>query len=89
MMFLILVLLEILSGAIFPLDVVPKVIFYILQFTPFPYLVYFPVAIWTGRVEIIMALRILVQSLVWMSISYFCVKKVWQKGLIEYSAAGK
>jgi ABC-2 type transport system permease protein len=89
MMFLILVLLEILSGAIFPLDVVPKVIFYILQFTPFPYLVYFPVAIWTGRVEIFMALRILVQSLVWMSISYFCVKKVWQKGLKEYSAVGK
>jgi ABC-2 type transport system permease protein len=89
MMFLILVLLEILSGATFPLDIVSKGLFNILQFTPFPYLVYFPVAIWIGRVETSLALKILVQALVWLGISYFCVIKIWQKGLKEYSAVGK
>ena len=66
-------------GATFPLDIVSNGIFYLLQFTPFPYLVYFPVAIWIGKVETVFALKILLQALIWLGISYYCVIKVWQK----------
>lgn len=89
MMFLILVLLEVLSGAIFPLDILPSRMFNILQFTPFPYLVYFPVAIWIGKLDLMFAIRVLIQSLVWVGILYILVIKLWHRGLKEYSAAGR
>lgn len=89
MMFLILVMLEVLSGAIFPLDVMPSSLFNFLQFTPFPYLVYFPVAIWIGKIDLAFAIRILIQSLAWVGILYVLVIKLWRRGLKEYSAVGK
>lgn len=85
LMFIILVLVEILTGMIFPLDVLPRWAFSALQFTPFPYLIYFPLASIIGKP---IAVRILLQSLIWMGILYYLVKKVWAKGLKTYSASG-
>jgi len=84
-MFTILVLMEMLTGLIFPLDLLPHWAFSALQFTPFPYLIYFPLASIIGKP---VAVRILLQSLVWMAVLYYLLKKVWTKGLKVYSAYG-
>ncbi|TSC87793.1 MAG: ABC transporter permease [Microgenomates group bacterium Gr01-1014_16] len=84
-MFTILVLMEMFTGLIFPLDLLPHWAFSTLQFTPFPYLIYFPLASIIGKP---VDLRILLQSFVWMGILYYLLKKVWAKGLKTYSASG-
>lgn len=84
-MFMILVVFETLSGLIFPLDVLPHWAFSALQFTPFPYLIYFPLASIIGKP---VAFRIFLQSLVWVAVLYYLLKKVWAKGLKTYSAYG-
>lgn len=85
LMFIILVLVEILTGMLFPLDVLPNWAFSALQFTPFPYLIYFPLISAIGRP---VTFRILIQSVVWVVILYYLVKKVWARGLKTYSAYG-
>ena len=87
--FLLIVLIEILSGGIFPLNILPKWVFVLLQFTPFPYLVYFPITIISGKLVGLDLLRILAQSSIWLMIIYFLTKFVWKKGLVVYQSYGK
>ncbi len=87
--FLTLVLIEILAGGIFPLDVLPQGIKIVLQFTPFPYLVYFPIAIFVGKITGIEIIRVLVQASVWIIVMRYLVKLVWRRGLVAYSSEGR
>ncbi len=87
--FVTLVLIEILAGQIFPLDVLPHWAITILDFTPFPYLVYYPIAILLGKTSGINALRVLLQSLIWLVLMSQATKYIWKKGLIAYSSEGR
>lgn len=87
--FVLLVFIEILAGGIFPLDILPPYVFNLLQLTPFPYLVYFPIAIFVGKVTGLELLRILIQSSIWMLVVYLVMNIIWQKGLKVYGAEGR
>jgi ABC-2 type transport system permease protein len=87
--FLLLVLLEILAGGIFPLNILPVWAQTALQFTPFPYLVYYPIAIILGKVSLLVVPRIIFQSVIWSAALYLLTRYVWHKGLSVYSAAGQ
>lgn len=89
LMFVVMILMETMAGTIFPLDVLPHVVSNLLQFTPFPYLIYFPIATMVGRLDLQFALRILFQSFAWLGLSYFVLTKIWQKGLKSYAASGR
>lgn len=87
--FLTLIFIEILAGGIFPLDILPKGIYNLLQFTPFPYLAYFPIAIFVGKITGLEMLRIIGQSFIWIALMFFVAKLVWFKGLMTYSSEGR
>lgn len=87
--FVILVLLEILAGGIFPLDVLPSSVRILLQFTPFPYLIYYPVAIFLGKITGVALLRILFQASLWTFLMYLTSKFLWHKGLRVYASEGR
>lgn len=87
--FLVLVFVEIFSGMIFPLDILPKIVQQIIQLTPFPYLIYFPIAIFLGKYQGPELLRILGQSLLWAFIMGLFTRFLWRKGLRIYGAAGR
>ncbi len=89
LMFLMLVFMETAAGTIFPLDILPANIGLALQFTPFPYLIYYPIAILVGRVSLAVSLRVLLQSLVWLAVSAAATSKVWRMGLRTYAASGR
>ncbi len=89
LMFSFLVLFEVLSGAIFPLDVLPTLGSKLLQFTPFPYMIYYPIAVMVGKLSPAQGLRILLQSLVWLGVGIWLVNKMWKSGLKTYSATGR
>ncbi len=77
------------SGQAFPLDVFPLWFVRAVAWTPFPYLVYFPLKIWLGQVVIADAWRIIFISLFWLALFYLLLRKTWVRGLKTYAAYGE
>lgn len=82
------IFLEFFSGAFFPLDVLPSWISRIIYFTPFPYLVYFPLKVWLGQVAITEGIRVVLISLFWLVLFYVLSNFLWKKGFRKYGAYG-
>lgn len=89
MAFLSIVLSDILSGSVFPLNILPTWVQMGLQFTPFPYLVYFPISIFVEKITGLFAIQILLQSLLWVFLMHLFTQYIWNKGLKQYSAQGR
>ena len=75
-----------LSGYIAPLETFPPLIREIALLTPFPYFIYFPVAIITG-LPVRWGESILVTS-AWSAIFLVLNRYFWRKGLKQYSGMG-
>ncbi|MDC1175366.1 ABC-2 family transporter protein [Bacteriovoracaceae bacterium] len=75
-----------LSGAIIPLELYPEWLVDILNFTPFPYLSYYPIQIMMGReVSLINGIGIIG---FWIVFLIFVNRLIWKRGLKLYTAAG-
>ncbi len=76
------------GGHMFPLDILPEGVQQVLQFTPFPYLLYFPVSVYLGRIEgDAMWTGLLIQA-GWVIGAFLMAKFVWSRGIKKYSAYG-
>jgi ABC-2 type transport system permease protein len=82
------VLLELLSGGFFPLDVLPPIFVKIIQLTPFPYLVYFPMKIWLEQVALTEVIKILGITGFWTLATYLILNRIWKRGIRNYVAYG-
>jgi len=82
------IFLEFLSGGFFPLDVLPPAVVKVASFTPFPYLIYFPLKIWLEQVDSVQIIKVLLVSLFWVVLFWLIVKRTWDKGLKGYAAYG-
>lgn len=80
---------DLLSGTIFPLDVLPTVFYNALQFTPFPYMTYIPTVIFLEKFDLFTTIRLVGQSFVWVALISMFTMWVWRKGLRAYAAEGK
>lgn len=87
--FLVIIFIETLAGGIFPLDILPHWANVALQFTPFPYLIYYPIAIFLGKITGIHLLQILSQSLLYCGIMYCFAQIIWRRGLKVYASEGR
>ncbi len=87
--FLLLISIEIFSGLIFPLDILPAAGRLALQLTPFPYLIYYPITMLIGKTTGFDLVRVLIQSSVWLLIVYSLSQYFWRKGLKVYGAEGR
>lgn len=85
----IVIFVEFLSGAFFPLDIFPLFLQNILKITPFPYLVFVPIKTYLGTETLQVTLISLLIGLIWSLILLGITKKVWQKGLKVYEAVGR
>ena len=81
-------LITMLAGAYFPLDILPKPIYYLLLLTPFPYLTFLPAKIYLTGLTVELFIPFTLGG-VWMVILYLCAKKIWRKGLREFSFYGR
>lgn len=81
-------LIEFLSGVIIPLDFLPDSLFKMLSFTPFPYLLSFPLDIVLERVGTQKMMFGLIVQLIWICILLFFSTINWKKGLELYEGAG-
>lgn len=89
LMFLIMVFMETIAGTIFPLSVLPSVIYNLLKFTPFPYMIYFPISILVGKFPIWESTQIIIIGLCWILGFGIILTKVWKKGLKTYATSGR
>lgn len=83
------VITESLSGALFPINILPQTFQSIIMATPFPYLIYFPIEVYLGNVQGWAVLGGLGVAISWTGILWFALKIVWQKGLTAYQAFGR
>ena len=83
------ILVEFLSGSLFPLDVLPANLQNILSFTPFPYLIFFPLQVYLGKITGFLLFKGIALSLFWIVILWFLMNWVWNKGFKAYQAYGR
>jgi ABC-2 type transport system permease protein len=87
--FLLMIFADFLGGGVFPLDIIPAGIQKILYLTPFPYLLFNPLQIYLGKIEVGIAMKSILIASLWAIVLYITVKRVWSIGLKAYSHEGK
>lgn len=86
--FLFFIILSFLAGGLFPIDILPQKVFMLIKLTPFPYLLYFPLEVYLGRVPFTTLLGGFMLSVAWTVGMWFVLRFVWQRGLRRYEAFG-
>ncbi len=76
------------SGHLFPLDILPPAVLQALHLTPFPYMLFFPVNIYLGRVAGAELLNGLIIQACWVLAAFVLARVVWGRGIRKYSAVG-
>ena len=76
------------GGHLFPLDILPKGLAQFLQFTPFPYQLFFPVSVYLERKQGWDLGQGLIIQAGWVIFFYLVARMVWKKGLRKYTAVG-
>jgi ABC-2 type transport system permease protein len=76
------------SGHLFPLDILPRGLQQILDYTPFPYQLYFPVSIYMGKATGERLLIGLLSQAAWVVFTYCLARFAWRRGIKHYSAVG-
>lgn len=77
-----------LSGRLFPLDIMPEGIRIALKFLPFPYELYFPVAVLMEKVRGAELWAGFAIQGAWVVVSYLAARTMWRKGLRRYESVG-
>lgn len=84
--FLLMVVLEFATGAMFPLDMLNSLWQCVLLWTPFPYLLFIPLRIYLGSSE---TLVYLIGQFIWVTLLYLFARYIWRRGLLRYEAEGR
>lgn len=82
------IILTVISGGIFPLDILGGNVNRFIFFLPFRYLLQFPVDIITGKQSTDTIIFPFIIQLTWVVILGFCAQFLWKKGLKKYIAVG-
>lgn len=87
--FLLLVFTDLLGGIVFPIDILPQAVQQIIYTLPFPYLIFFPLQIYLGKLDIATSLRVVGIAGIWIAVLGFALSKVWHRGLLQFRGEGR
>ena len=76
------------GGHLFPLNILPPAVEHVLNFTPFPYLLFFPVSAYLGQVKGAALWQGLCTQAGWTFFFLMLAQWVWSRGIRKYSAVG-
>jgi ABC-2 type transport system permease protein len=82
------VLSVMLAGSFAPLEFYPAWLRPILEYLPFPYIVYYPAQILIGKLEWLEVGRVLAVQVVWLGIALGLFWLLWRAGRKRYGAVG-
>jgi ABC-2 type transport system permease protein len=94
LMFVYMLMSFFLAGQMFPLDMLqtvklgPLTAFDVVRWTPFPYLAYFPAAIFLGRIRGMQLVWVMVGEIGWVVALMVICRIAWNRGVRRYSAFG-
>jgi ABC-2 type transport system permease protein len=77
-----------LSGKLFPLDAVPGIAGAFLRLLPFPYELYFPVAVLMEKIQGTRLWEGLIIQSVWVLLGILLARTLWRSGIRRYEAVG-
>jgi len=77
-----------LSGRLFPINVMPEWLQRVIEWTPFPYELYFPVAIFMGEVQGEALWRGMAIQAGWVLFFFVAARWMWFKGVRHYESVG-
>ena len=78
----------VLGGQLFPLDLMPDWFYRVSQWLPYYYQMYFPTAIFTGRLDETTALSGLAIQSFWVVALLLLAQLLWTRGLRRHTAVG-
>lgn len=78
----------ILAGGFMPLALLPVWVVRISNYTPFPYMLYFPVIAFEGKLSFFTSIEVIGRELLWIIIMGILYKFLWGLGIKKYSAVG-
>lgn len=76
------------GGHLFPINILPPALEHILNLTPFPYLLYFPVSVYLGTIKGAALTTGLATQAGWLIFFAVLSQFVWARGIRKYSAVG-
>jgi ABC-2 type transport system permease protein len=76
------------GGHLFPLNILPPSLERVLDFTPFPYLLFFPVSVYLGQSTGQALWQGMAMQAAWMLAFYLLARAVWRRGIRTYTAVG-
>jgi ABC-2 type transport system permease protein len=76
------------GGHLFPIDILPPLFSKLLQFTPFPYQLYFPVSLYLGRIRGAELWQGLAIQIFWTLFFLCAARTIWRRGIRKYTAVG-
>ena len=80
--------LDFLSGGIFPLDIIPKIILRVFNLLPFMYIIFSPIKIINKGVTNTELLLGMSAQVFWIIVLFLLAKFLWKKGIRHYSGTG-
>ena len=83
------VIVEFLSGAVFPINILPESIANVVMLSPFPYMIYFPIQVYLGNISGPILIKYFLIAAIWVTILLYAMKNIWSKGLKAYQSTGK
>ena len=86
--FIYFILVFVLAGNYFPLDIMPKGLYDFLLWTPFPYFIFLPAKIYLHGVDG-NTWNIFLIGIAWIFLTYFIARTLWKKGMKEFSFYGR
>lgn len=77
-----------LTGGFAPLSLYPPAVRAVIEWLPFPYLVFYPVQVLNGTIAAPAIGRVILVQLVWLAILAGLRQWLWRRGLRRYGAVG-
>jgi len=87
--FLVFTLIGSLGGTLFPLDMLPKTIYQLINLLPTAYFTYFPTEIYLNRLSTTQFIIGIGTQIFWTITLYLLAKTLWRRGLKVYGAYGR
>ena len=82
------VFIQIFCGGFIPLSVFGEKIINIMKYTPFLYILNYPIEVLTGNIAIRELLLNYAIQVCWIGILLICINKLWERGTKKYVSAG-
>jgi ABC-2 type transport system permease protein len=86
--FIFYILVGFLSGGVFPLDIFPNWLQLIFQYSPFTYMIYFPMKVYLNAFSQSQLVLGFLIAAFWTGALYAATNLIWRRGLKSYSGHG-